>query len=77
MAWTKGFVRPDRLCADPVPGLRRLAERIDCRDADRLLASAEGIRSARARSIDTSVVPDALLRQALDTYTALCEAARA
>ena len=71
------FLDYDRLCADPVPGLRRLAERIDCRDADRLLASAKGIRPARARFIDTSAVPDALLRQAQDIYRALCEAARA
>jgi len=70
------FLDYDRLCADPVPGLRRLAERIDCRDVDRLLSSAQGIRPARTRSIDTSAVPDALLRQAQNTYAALCEAAR-
>lgn len=71
------FLDYDRLCADPVPGLRRLAERIDCRDTDRLLASAAAIHPARARSIETSGVPDALLRQAQDVYGALCEAARA
>jgi len=70
------FLDYDRLCADPVPGLRRLAERIDCRDVDRLVAAAQGIRPARTRSIDTSAVPDALLRQAQETYAALCEAAR-
>jgi hypothetical protein len=71
------FLDYDRLCADPVPGLRRLAERIDCRDADGLLASAEGIRPARVRSVDTTGVPPELLRHAQETYDALCAAARA
>ncbi len=71
------FLDYDRLCADPVPGLRRLAERIDCRDTDRLVASAKGIRPARTRSIDTTGVPPEPLRQAQETYDALCAAARA
>jgi len=71
------FLDYDRLCADPVAGLRRLAERIDCRAVDGLLASAEGIRPARTRSIDTTGVPPELLRQARETYDALCAAARA
>ena len=71
------FLDYDRLCADPVAGLRRLAERIDCRAVDGLLASAEGIRPARARAIDTTGIPPELLRQARETYDALCAAARA
>jgi sulfotransferase family protein len=71
------FLDYDRLCADPIPGLRRLAERIDCRDVDRLLSAAAGIHASRTRSIDTSAVPQELLRRAQDTHAALCGAARA
>jgi hypothetical protein len=36
----------------PAPEIeRRLAEWLDCRDADRLLATAGGIRTVRARTI--------------------------
>jgi hypothetical protein len=71
------FLDYDRLCVEPASGLRRLADRIDCRDRDRLLAAAETIRPARARTVDTSGVPETLLREAGDLYATLREAASA
>jgi hypothetical protein len=65
----------DALCADPVPGLRRLADRLGCRDADGLLAAASRIRPARPRTIDTAAVAPEIVREAESLYEALREAA--
>jgi Sulfotransferase family len=65
----------DRLCADPSPSLRRLADRLALRDADGLLAAAARIRPARPRAVDTSAVAPEILREATSLHGALREAA--
>jgi hypothetical protein len=65
----------DRLCTDPSPSLRRLADRLAVRDADGLLAAAARIRPARPRAVDTSAVAPEILRQATSLHDALRETA--
>jgi hypothetical protein len=65
----------DRLCMDPSPSLRRLADRLAVRDADGLIAAAARIRPARPHAVDASAVAPEILREATSLHDALREAA--
>jgi hypothetical protein len=65
----------DELCANPLAGLRRLADLLAVRDADRLIAAAAGIRPARPHAVDSAGISSAILGEATSVYDALREAA--
>lgn len=69
------FVSYEALCDDPQRGLQKIADAIDCRDADRLLWGAGGIHAVRPRQVDAADVPRALLQKADRVYRRLEEAA--
>ena len=69
------FVSYEALCDDPQRGLGKIAEAIECRDADALRSGAGSVRAVRARKVDTADVPQDLLHEADRVYRRLQDAA--
>jgi hypothetical protein len=65
------FIDYDALCENPRCGLALLADAIDCREPDALLAAADGIHPAKQRAVDTATVPAAVLQDVDGIYDAL------
>ena len=67
------FVDYDAFCAEPRRVLEAIARYIEAGDPDSLIATAEGIRPARRREIDTSGIDSAILGEADETHRRLLE----
>jgi hypothetical protein len=65
------FIDYDALCENPEQGLRRLADAVECREPDTLLAAAANIHAARARNVDVAAVPQSLLDEVDSVYSEL------
>jgi hypothetical protein len=65
------FVDYDALCETPHDGLRRLADTLECREPDALLAAADGVHPSKKRTIDTAAVPGGILEEVDRIYAAL------
>jgi len=70
------FVSYESLCAEPMRELHALASIIDCRDAGKLMENARNIRPVRAREIDRSGTPSALIDEAESLHEQLLDATR-
>ena len=65
------FFNYDRLCHNPQQGLEKLAEVVNSKDPHALSSFAERVRSPRSRTIDFSVLPSNLVKQANSIYAKL------
>ena len=65
----------EALCDEPQRGLRLMADAIDTRDADSLIALASTIRAPRPRNVDTADVPASVMQEVDRVYTSLKDAA--
>ena len=72
---TLKLIHYEGLCTEPDKGLNILAELIDTRHADKLLAVAPTIRAPKARNIDAAPLDTSLLTEAETLYDHLKQAA--
>jgi hypothetical protein len=68
------FLNYDSLCEDPEKSLRSIAEIVQSRHPDAIVAKSGLIGRPRPKQIDTTHLPKALLQEVTDVYEHLKEA---